>query len=1495
MGKELYQVILEQTAAGKIEKNTGIELLRQLKADKSREDDRIAIIGMSGKFPSCQTLEDFWDIIEQGVNLTGDFPRDRRAAMDMYKSAKKIRGEYLNGAFLSGTDLFDYRLFGLSKREASTMAPVQRIMLEVMYDALLDAGYPPCSVKKQKVGVFVGHSDDLRTTYGSLVNEIQPDESALSIPGNLAAIVPGRLSYYLDLKGPCMLIDTACSSFLTALHTACDSLRKDCDMAVVGGIKINLLPVEGQVRLGMESGDGFTRTFSDDSDGTGMGEGAGAVVLKPLRAALESHDGIIAVIRSSAVNQDGATSGITVPNVESQTSLLQDAWDRAGLTPDEISYIEAHGTGTRLGDPIETEAIAAAAGRYTKRRQFCGIGSVKSNIGHLYEGAGAASVLKACLMLRHRCIPPTLFFDTPNRKTDFTSSPVYVVDKAAKVSKDTVMRVGVSAFGFSGTNCHVILEEYPSRADDGAGIFTLSGADREALLRWAEVLLKADCERFSMKDVCYTQNVRREHEKERVVIYAESKKDLKDKLRLFVRGRHAEGIWTKAPDDAKLEPAGSYGPAVKRYLAGEEVDWSEVYREFDGGVVSLPTPPKNPVSCWFSQNMSAVKQRGTEREPHWLADDIQKESHKVFKCVTALTSESNPVISDHKVLGEHVLPGTAYIEIIHEMMKDRLEDRILHICGLELLQPIRACADHPTVVETTARLQDDGSYEITICSVDSLTGIKESHGQAVVHLCGRTSDPAEETEPAGIPKHADYVPIDQSELAKGFIEFGPRWNTLSIGLLKQDEDTCWARVQAPEEFAEDFQMMYLHPSLLDMAVNALALTSGEPHLPYKYNSIRVFGPVDRESYTRFQVQKEKTDQIISYDLLIYNSTGRLCMQVEGYMVKKVQNIGRFSAGRKTMLHCPEWVAENKVHRSGERTSKRVLYIRTEKGGSLGLRRLEQGLAAGGSQVVVTQLEDFLTKEDRIWNDPELMVLEIGENTSGDELQRKVLLLKFLQLSGRKINRPCRIAVWGTGAHKVGGSGKISPGTASDFSLLRSGLSEIPFSSCVFLDVDEESSFETVEPLFTHSDLDEYVVRQDRIYVETFVPMEKCSERPEVRNKNILITGGFGGIGMCMARYFVSGGAASVSILSRRDVTQLSEIQRKAFDRLCREAEACGTEISCYKGDVCDITALRDAADRIHKKAGNISVIVHCAGVAGAGAAAGKTEEQFIRVLEPKITGTRLLYEVFSEEARQMYLMSSIASITGIPGQCDYSAANAFLNGFAWAKSDCRCRVRSICWPSWSDTGMAKDLGFDTDTFMKSISSEQAVAAFDAAAMSEKNQMIIGQWNPDILDTPHGQILEKTAVGRKLKEWHLGYPASGRKNPAKKRQVKLTGRPDNAYTPSEIRFAEIWADVLEADEIDIYANFNDLGGNSILASYLVRELENEYPGKFDITDIFSYSTVFKLSKYFDEKNSPKNREDKTAEESNKNSNKNAEDILEMLAAGEISVEEAAEYL
>ncbi len=576
----------------------------------------IAVIGISAKMPLADSAEEYWENLKLGVDCIANFPDSRKELMDKYLNfvGRKDNADYSLGGHLKDVDCFDYRYFKISPKEASLMDPNQRLFLETAIGAIEDSGYGGDALKGTRTGVYLGYNADSLFDYKRLIYEVEPESGPMAIPGNLSSVIAGRLAYMLDLRGPSLTIDTACSSSLVAMHLACQGLRNgDCDMAIAGSVKLNLLPLERAQKLGIEASDGRTRTFDDSSDGTGMGEGVAAILLKPLSRAIEDNDNIYAVIKGSAINQDGSSIGLTAPNAVAQEDVIIKAWEDAGVPPETIAYIEAHGTGTVLGDPIEIDGIKRAFGRYTKKRQFCGIGSIKPNIGHLDNAAGIAGAIKLMLSLKNQLIPASINFTKPNRKINFIDSPVYVVDSLTIWEERSYpRRGGISAFGLSGTNCHIVLEEYKHDAKteiDNAeeALFTLSAKSmisfKELLEAYISYLQKNHS--VNLQDLCFTANTGRGHHQYRLAIIASTTQDLLNKIRSFRLSKAKElqtkGIFYSDISNPFCVAAveGDMEMLAERYISGEAIDWKAIYKNKKRTKISAPTYCFEKSQCWL--------------------------------------------------------------------------------------------------------------------------------------------------------------------------------------------------------------------------------------------------------------------------------------------------------------------------------------------------------------------------------------------------------------------------------------------------------------------------------------------------------------------------------------------------------------------------------------------------------------------------------------------------------------------------------------------------------------------------------------------------------------------------------------------------------------------------------------------------------------------------------------------------------------------------------
>ncbi len=587
----------------------------------------IAVIGMGCRMPGgADSPESFWRLLAAGVDAVREAPPGRwKAAADPTRWA----------GLLDGVDLFDPAFFGISPGEARRMDPQQRLLLEVAWEALESAG---CTARLagSPTGVFIGiHSYSIDYLLKQVGGPAGIDTH--TVTGSAHSIAANRLSYCLDLRGPSVAIDTACSSSLVAVHLACQSLRAgDCDMALAGGVNLILSGTIGEILMPLQflAADGRCKVFDARADGFVRGEGCGVVVLKPLDLALAGGDPVVAVIRGSAVNQDGRSNGLTAPSGLAQQAVIRAALAAARVEAASIGYVETHGTGTSLGDPIEVEALVETLGPGRDPRRICRLGSVKTNIGHLEAAAGIAGLIKAILCLRNEAIPPNLHLQKINPHLDLEGRPFAIPTRGEPWPRAAApRRAGVSSFGFGGTNAHVIVEECPTaRAFSSSGgtnaiegelpsaggrdahgeILPLAARSREALAalagKYIEFLEGSDAP--ALGDIAYSAAVRRDHPAHRLAVVGRAPGEWIEALRNWNTAARDDSSLSPrpAPDDAErlieaaLHDGAARADALARlaecYRRGATVDWERLYPE-GGRCVPLPTYPWRHERYWL--------------------------------------------------------------------------------------------------------------------------------------------------------------------------------------------------------------------------------------------------------------------------------------------------------------------------------------------------------------------------------------------------------------------------------------------------------------------------------------------------------------------------------------------------------------------------------------------------------------------------------------------------------------------------------------------------------------------------------------------------------------------------------------------------------------------------------------------------------------------------------------------------------------------------------
>jgi acyl transferase domain-containing protein/NADPH:quinone reductase-like Zn-dependent oxidoreductase/NADP-dependent 3-hydroxy acid dehydrogenase YdfG/acyl carrier protein len=531
--------------------------MRQRLSDiEGARSEPIAIVGIGCRLPGgANDPESFWDLLRNGMDAIREVPADRWQLDEYFAPHPGLPGKTYSrwGGFMDQIDQFDPDFFGISAREAIHMDPQQRVFLEVAWEALEDAGIPASALKGTSAGVFVGTT---MTDY--LQQHLRfgdpSDLDAYIISGNTINAIAGRLAYFLGTHGPSITLDTACSSSLVAVDRACRSLREgECTLAIAGGVNLILAPemFVCMSKWGMLSPDGRCKTFDARANGFVRAEGCGIIILKRLSAAQSDGDRVLALIRGSAVNQDGPSSGLSVPNALAQEAVIRQALAGAKVEPAAVSYIEAHGTGTSLGDPIEVDALGRVFQPSSERPVY--LGSVKTNLGHLEAAAGIAGLLKVVLMLRHRRIPPHLHLKQLSSHVSWQQYPFVIPTETAEWNSGNGKRIaGVSSFGFSGTNAHVILEESietptgVSSPERPLHILTFSAREKDALR--ATVVNVVD--RLKSKtastytDLCYTANVGRCHFGQRLSVLCSTGVEAQEKLAAFLDGERLTGLMT---------------------------------------------------------------------------------------------------------------------------------------------------------------------------------------------------------------------------------------------------------------------------------------------------------------------------------------------------------------------------------------------------------------------------------------------------------------------------------------------------------------------------------------------------------------------------------------------------------------------------------------------------------------------------------------------------------------------------------------------------------------------------------------------------------------------------------------------------------------------------------------------------------------------------------------------------------------------------------------
>ncbi|HXK09666.1 MAG TPA: amino acid adenylation domain-containing protein [Vicinamibacteria bacterium] len=1433
------------------------------RARARREGDRgaIAIVGMAGRFPGAHDLDAFWDNLRQGVESISFFGEEEMAAAGVPRALAGDPRYVKARGVLEGVEAFDAAFFGYSPREAEVLDPQHRLFLETAWEALERAGLDP-SRDPRLVGVFAGVG--LNTYWLNL----GANPSVLASLGGMAALIggdkdhlPTRVSYKLDLRGPSVAVQTACSTSLVAVHLACQSLLlSECDVALAGGAAV-ALPQHAPYRYqeeGILSPDGHCRAFDAAARGTVAGGGVGVVVLKRLEDARRDGDAIDAVILGSAINNDGAGKvGYTAPGVAGQAEVIALAQAVAGVDPRGISYVEAHGTGTALGDPIEIEALRQVFRARTGDRGFCAIGSVKTNVGHLDAAAGVAGLIKTVLALKHRELPPSLHYERPNPAIDFASSPFFVNDRLRPwPANGAPRRAGVSSFGIGGTNAHVVLEEAPPPASSApsrrAQILVWSarsaGAVDEATARLAAHLERHD---QPLNDVAFTlQTGRRAFGHRRFLVCRgreEAARLLREGGSEHVRGGVAEkregGVAFLFPDRGAFRPGSGGGLYRDETVFRREVDrCADLVRGELGADLrdAILAPDGRPSSA------------GAELvEPAVFATEW---------ALAALLADRG--VRPTAMLGHGV--GELLAACLARVFE--LEDALSLVVARRRLTAGAASATGPESAgdalfrERLARVRLQAPR---LPFVSSVTGDWIGDEQA--------TDPGYWARP---PREATRLADGLALLADGrvVLEVGPG-RTLGEIVRRSSGPAAHAVASMPglggadegEELLEVLGRLWLAGVEVDWAAHWRGERRRRVPLPTY--------PFERRRYW---------------------------LDASAPAAAAVSAPGR--ADLADWFYLPSWTRTRPSAPAGNGSAAGAVWLLLADGTGLGAALAERIASHGGRAITVTPGTGFARLGDDAWT---------VEPSSAEDFEA---LVDRLDAAG---TRPSRVAhLWGVTPRGEGFDGMAQAealcfhslvglaralgarGADASLAVVTSHMQEVSgegpgvpekalvVGPCRVVPAEyphlRSRSVDVLAPEGGWSERDagrllaeleggtEAVVALRGIdrWVQSFEPL-RLEGRPGTPARlrtggHYLVTGGTRGIGLALAGYLARAVQARLTLVARSPFPPRDRWPALAGAggpdsdraRALLGLEAAGAEVLVLAADASRRDEMEAALLAAERRFGRVHGVIHAAGVPGGGVIGRRTREEAERVLAPKLGGGLVLDELFRERRPDfVVLCSSLASIVGGAGQADYVAANAFLDALARrTTSGGGPPTVSVGFDSWSETGMAVAADLPPDlaearrlALGRGIRTDEGVEAFARILDLELPHVVT---STVALESRRRTAAPPRDAGRPASE--AAPAAPGHRRPA---DVGLRVAPRSEL---EELIAGLWEEFLGVEGLGVHDDFFELGGHSLLATRVLNRLRETFPIALRLETLLDAPTVAGLASAIEERE-PRARE------------------------------------
>lgn len=1256
------------------------------------EQNDIAVIGIGCRFPGADRSDVFFRNLVANKDCIQEIPRERWGHADSYfANGEENRIASKWGGFIRGVSEFDSRFFKIIPTEAELLDPQQKLFLTCSWEALEDAGYARRGATAGKlVGVYAGVTWN---EFGLIANEYGYLRDQYKGAGSLYWGIPNRVSYFFDFVGPSIAVDTACSSSLVAVHLASQALRSgECEMALAGGVNLNLHPAKYLFlsNSGFLSSEGKCRGFGQGGDGYVPSEGVAVLVLKPLASAVQAGDRIYGVIKATATNHGGKATGYTVPNPRAHKEVIRSALNRAQVSPRDIGYIECHGTGTDLGDPIEIAGLRLAFEEMTQDKQFCGIGTVKSNIGHCEAAAGIAGLIKVLHSMQAGVIPATLHAKVPNKKIDFKNSPFYLVQENTPwEAANGKLLAGLSSFGAGGSNSHCVIQSYANRKRPRsnaspltAHVVAISALNADRTLAYCLQLREfLQQETVTLSDICYTLRQREVFE-HRVAFVVESVQALVELLIHYVDSRPAERVFTAI--SAVIGPEVECAVAqATRWVQGD-ARLAEFTASEDGKLVSLPTYAFEKSRSWVHQS-PYLYQKQVHPNPvlHPLVDTNRSTAARGIYTKTLHRDEY--VLDEHWVEDNPVLPGVCMVEMVAFAASTYLESADIELFDVWFLEPI------------ALRGVDSIRVQIEISSADGDTRfVVASQERTAKHATGkiRTIGIGHATECVDVeqiylrcPKSVSPEQLYSRFARSGIVQKG-RFKVVTE--FRHNALEAISRLTLSDKFLGETRYG-MNPTLLDGAVQTAMV-----HLFQLLPDCKTILPFQIGSCVRHRQLESRVVVIASlknlparkYDITICDESGNVLVQFNDFVLreyKEKHHEDRLLLFTPTLNELPLLPVPTSLA-----DTPPVCVLTTSETGLLQPGDIPSHWAQLCMQPDLAPaaglVEWMANSADNI---PRIAIVigEIRDPKNGHALFQGVtnvarIVFDVAQQIARS-HRPVDVIAC------IQGAGNSSVALAQAFLAFFKCLNlELPKNRFRLLELGPEVRAQEVVAIlsaeFIAIDRYSYVRYQGgKRFSQNLDPvrLQALPNNAQEEPSAWIVTGAGGKLGMVVSRLLLERGNR-VILLGR---SELDDAKRKVL----QDYPAAGWQYL-----QCDLTNAQKVNAVVAKAVGSIGGtwgIVHCAGTIEDGAFLKKEWNAFERVVRTKVESLLLLCDSLREQrVRRIVLFSSLTSLLGNAGQADYGFANGFLDGFAKIASEMfpsQPIVSSMNWPYWEEGGM----------------------------------------------------------------------------------------------------------------------------------------------------------------------------------------------------------------